>query len=124
MMAVHPAIFWSGVGSCSPMHALNCCLVCARAGKPEAHRITASATAPAKARAVTDMNTPKLVVLSLVGGRQRRDLDIPAFDFFLQRLYHIGNALQPRIDGERAAIDFQRLFVVADILHDEAEARQ
>ena len=30
-------------------------------------------------------------------------LDIAAFDFLLELLHHVGNALQPRIDRERAA---------------------
>ena len=48
--------------------------------------------------------------------------DIAAFDFFLQRLYQIGNALHTRIERECAAIDFQRLLVVTKILQDQAKA--
>lgn len=71
-----------------------------------------------------------LAAFSFCRARQRRSdvfrnsfrqhaLDIPAFDFFLQRLYDVGDFLQPRIDRERAAVDFQRLLVVADVLHDQ-----
>src|SRR6185437_9159741 len=51
-------------------------------------------------------------------------LDIPALDLFLQCLHQIRNALQPLIDRERAAVDFQRLLVVADVLHDKTETGQ
>lgn len=33
-------------------------------------------------------------------------LDVAALDLFLQRLYQVGDALQARIDRERAAVDF------------------
>lgn len=46
-------------------------------------------------------------------------LNIPAFDLFLQLLHQVGNALQTRINGKRAAIDFQSLLVIADILQDQ-----
>ena len=49
-------------------------------------------------------------------------LDIPALDLFGQRLDDVGDALHARIDRECAAIDFQRLLVVADVLQDQPEA--
>src|SRR6185369_8534326 len=54
-----------------------------------------------------------------LGVRSRSD--IPALDLLLESLHQIGHALQTRIDRERAAIDFERLLVVADILQDESE---
>ena len=44
--------------------------------------------------------------------------------FSLKRLDGVGEIVEMRVDGERLAIGFERVFVVADILQDEAEAGQ
>src|SRR5580704_835670 len=49
--------------------------------------------------------------------------DIPALDLLGQRLYHIGDVLEVRIDRQRLAVGFEGVLVVADVLQDEAEAR-
>src|SRR5580704_247733 len=52
-----------------------------------------------------------------------RELDIPPLDLLGQRLHHVGDVLEMRVDRQRFAIGFERVLVVADVLQDEAEAR-
>src|SRR5580692_7080099 len=52
-----------------------------------------------------------------------RELDIPPLDLLGQRLHHVGDVLEVRIDHQRLAVGFERVLVVADVLQDEAEAR-
>ena len=62
--------------------------------------------------------------IAYVGRGRGGGLNIPAFDLLLQFLHHLGDALQARIDRERAAVDFKRLLVVAEVLQDQAEPGQ
>src|SRR6185295_8742352 len=48
--------------------------------------------------------------------------DVPAFDLLGQRLHEIRNLLQMRVDGERAAERVERKLLLAELLHDDAEA--
>ena len=82
-------------------------------------RIVITAGVPLGTPGATNMLRIAYVGLGDGGG-----LNIPALDLFLQCLHQVGDALQARIDRERAPIDFQRLFVVADVLHDQAETGQ
>src|SRR5229473_6868258 len=50
--------------------------------------------------------------------------DIPAVDLVGELLDQVGNALEMRMDRERAAVDVERLLVVAELLQDDAEPRQ
>src|ERR1700688_228155 len=52
-----------------------------------------------------------------------RELDIPPFDLLGQRLHHVGDMLEVRVDRQRLAVGFERVLVAADVLQDEAEAR-
>src|SRR6202140_4679238 len=52
-----------------------------------------------------------------------RELDIPPLDLLGQRLHHVGDMLEARIDRQRLAVGFERVLVVADVLQDETEAR-
>src|SRR5580700_1618317 len=52
-----------------------------------------------------------------------RDLDIAPLDLLGQRLHHVGDVLEMRIDRQRLAVGFERVLVVADVLQDEAKAR-
>src|SRR3984893_10596109 len=56
--------------------------------------------------------------------RREAPLYVAPFDFFLQGLDLVDHALEARIDLKRLAIGIERALVVADVLHDEAEARQ
>src|SRR3954447_9365148 len=56
--------------------------------------------------------------------RGRAGSDIPALDLFGQRLDQVGNALEMRMHGERAAEGVERVLVVAELLQDHAQARQ
>lgn len=49
---------------------------------------------------------------------------IPPLHLLRQRLHLLVHSLQPRIDLERLAVGLQRVFLVADLLHDHAEAGQ
>ena len=73
-------------------------------------------------RAVRHPGRDQYAAHCLCGERSGGGLNIPALDLFLQGLDQLGNALDARVDRQRAAIDFQRLLVVADVLHDQAEA--
>src|ERR1700692_5141524 len=47
---------------------------------------------------------------------QQRQSDIPPLDLLGQRLHHIGDVLEMRIDRQRLAVGFERVLVVADVL--------
>ena len=49
---------------------------------------------------------------------------IAPLDLLAQRLHDVGDVLEVRIDRQRPAIGFERVFVVADLLQDETEAGQ
>src|SRR5580698_4724423 len=51
-----------------------------------------------------------------------RELDIPPLDLLGQRLHHVGDVLEMRVDRQRLAVGFEGVLVVADVLQDEAEA--
>src|ERR1700733_13733976 len=55
---------------------------------------------------------------------EQAGLDGAAFDFFGQRLHNLGDVFEVRVDGERLAIGFERVLVVADVLQNKAEAGQ
>src|SRR5271168_3886119 len=55
---------------------------------------------------------------------EQAELDGAAFDFFGQRLHNLGDVFEVRVDGERLAIGFERVLVVADVLQNKAEAGQ
>src|SRR4029077_14866082 len=50
--------------------------------------------------------------------------NIPPLDLLGQRLHHVGDVLEVGVDRQRLAVGFERVLVVADVLQDEAEARQ
>src|SRR5216683_830481 len=50
--------------------------------------------------------------------------DIPAVDLVGELLDQVGDALEVRMDRERAAVNVERLLVVAELLQDDAEPRQ
>src|SRR5215472_5355117 len=50
--------------------------------------------------------------------------NIPTLDLLGQRLNHLADVLEVRIDGERAAVGFERVLVVAELLQDQTEAGQ
>src|SRR6516225_9529538 len=52
------------------------------------------------------------------------DLDIAPVDLLGQLLDQLGNALQVRVDGERAAERVERALVVAELLQDDSQSRE
>src|SRR5258707_5462661 len=55
---------------------------------------------------------------------KRYQSDVAAFDLFGQRLDQFRHLFEVRVDGERLAERVERAFLVADVLHDHAEAGQ
>src|ERR1700733_16319445 len=60
--------------------------------------------------------------VSVPSNRSSQQSDVAAFDLFGQRLDQFRHLLQVRIDVERLAEGIERALVVAEILHDHAEA--
>src|SRR6516165_634028 len=57
-------------------------------------------------------------------GRKTSRSNILPLDLLGQGLDHLADVLEMRIDGKRAAVGFERVLVVAELLQDQTQSRQ
>src|SRR5690242_357629 len=95
------------------------CLPSPTGRKTSARRTTPSSIAIGVSQSIC-MRSGDLSGTGIVGTTSRSD--VAALDLLGERLHEFGNLRQVRVDGERPAKRFERELILAELLHDDAEA--